>query len=185
VKVTPLRLDGLRLVEPDVFTDHRGAFFEAYHAKRYAEGGIADHFVQDNASVSGKGVLRGLHFQYPNGQAKLVSVLQGEVFDVAVDVRRGSPTFGQWIGVTLSSENRHQLYVPSGFAHGFLVLSPTAIFAYKCTHFYDPTCERTLRWDDPAVGIQWPSSDPIMTARDRSAPALADIPREQLPGGET
>jgi dTDP-4-dehydrorhamnose 3,5-epimerase len=181
MKVTSLRLSGVRLIEPVVFADHRGAFFETYHARRYAEHGITDTFVQDNTSISTQGVLRGLHFQYPGGQGKLVSVLLGEVFDVAVDVRRNSRTFGQWLGVTLSSENRHHLYVPEGFAHGFVVTSPTAIFAYKCTRFYDPRSERTIRWNDPAIGIDWPVADCIMTDRDRNAPLLADIPAEHIP----
>jgi dTDP-4-dehydrorhamnose 3,5-epimerase len=183
VKVKRLELEGLRLVEPDVFADHRGVFFESYHAQRYADHGITTAFVQDNTSVSGRGVLRGLHFQQPNGQAKLVSVLEGEVFDVAVDVRPSSPTFGKWLGATLSSANRHQLYVPPGFAHGFLVLSSIAVFAYKCSAFYQAASERTVRWDDPALGIDWPLSEVILNERDRSAPALREIPRDQLPSG--
>jgi dTDP-4-dehydrorhamnose 3,5-epimerase len=167
-------LDGVILVEPDVHGDTRGYFLETWHARRYAEGGIAVDFVQDNASRSVRGTLRGLHYQEPDAQGKLVRVAVGAVFDVAVDVRRGSPGFGRWYGVELSSENHRQLWVPPGFAHGFCVLSEYADFVYKCTAYYSPTSERALRWDDPDIGIEWPIRDPILSAKDRAAPRLRD-----------
>jgi dTDP-4-dehydrorhamnose 3,5-epimerase len=181
VKVTPTLIPEVRLIEPDIWPDERGRFFESFSEKRYADRGIVGPFVQDNVSVSRRGVLRGLHFQHPHGQGKLVGVLSGEVFDVAVDIRRGSPDFGRWVGVSLSSENGHQLYVPPGFAHGFLVLSESAVFSYKCTDYYDRSAEGTVRWDDPALGITWPLRDVIMASRDRSAPLLESIPDSDLP----
>jgi dTDP-4-dehydrorhamnose 3,5-epimerase len=181
MKVTPTRLPEVLLVEPRVFRDARGAFFETWAAARYAEAGIPGPFVQDNISRSTRGVLRGLHLQHPHGQGKLVSALDGEVFDVAVDVRTSSRTFGQWVGVTLSCENGLQLWIPPGFAHGFCVLSEEATFHYKCTDAYHPECESTVRWDDPAIGIEWPVTEPILNEKDRGAPVLAEIPREKLP----
>jgi dTDP-4-dehydrorhamnose 3,5-epimerase len=156
VNVTKTPLDGVLLIEPRVFQDPRGAFFEAFNARRYADAGIPGPFVQDNISVSARGVLRGLHFQHPFAQGKLVQVLRGAVFDVAVDIRRGSPTFGRWFGQYLSSENRLQLFIPAGFAHGFLSLCDDTLFTYKCTERFHPEAERTIRWDDPAIGIAWP-----------------------------
>ena len=160
-------LSGVIIVEPDVFGDARGFFMETYHAKKYAEGGIREAFVQDNFSRSVRNTLRGLHYQYPNAQGKLVSVVSGEVFDVAVDIRKGSPHFGKWFGVRLSEENKKQVYVPSGFAHGFCVLSETAEFVYKCTTFYSPKDERGILWNDPAIGIRWPVSEPILSEKDQ------------------
>jgi dTDP-4-dehydrorhamnose 3,5-epimerase len=153
---------------------------ETYHARRYAEAGLDVAFVQDNLSYSRRGTLRGLHYQNPHAQGKLVYVLEGEVFDVAVDIRAGSPTFGQHLGTVLSAENRRQLYVPPGFAHGFCVTSPTALLAYKCTDFYDAAAEGCVLWNDPALGIDWPVSDPLLSDKDRRAPKLGDVPRERL-----
>jgi len=181
MNVVPTELPGVLLVQPAVARDGRGFFFEAYSAERYAAAGIPDVFVQDNVSRSPRGVLRGLHFQHPHGQAKLVQVLSGEVFDVVVDVRSGSPTFGRWIGRCLSSENKHQLYIPAGFAHGFLVTSDEALFAYKCTDYYAPAAERAVRWDDPAIGIEWPAAVETVSARDREAVTLDHMPPEWLP----
>lgn len=179
--VTELDLPGVLLIEPRVFTDERGAFFESWHADRYREAGIHGDFVQDNLSVSRCGVLRGLHFQEPYGQAKLVSVLRGEVYDVAVDVRVGSPTFGRSTAVTLSDAEPRQLFVPAGFAHGFLVLSDEAVFSYKCTELYHPEAEQAVRWDDPDLAIAWPEAAPVLSPKDRAAPRLRDIPESRLP----
>lgn len=169
------------MIEPRVYRDDRGAFFEAWHEQRYAALGINESFVQDNISRSGYGVLRGLHFQHPHGQGKLVQVLEGEVFDVAVDVRAGSPRFGRWAGVTLSSDNGLQCWIPQGFAHGFCVTSDRAVFAYKCTDYYDPDSEHTLRWNDPDVGIGWPVDRPEMSPKDREGVLLRDLDPDQLP----
>jgi dTDP-4-dehydrorhamnose 3,5-epimerase len=184
VKVTPTALPEVLLVEPTVFGDARGYFFESYSARRYAEAGITATFVQDNVSRSRRGVLRGLHYQHPHGQGKLVGVLEGEVFDVAVDVRRGSPTFGRWVGECLSAENKRQLYLPPGFAHGFLVTSEDALFAYKCTDYYHPEAERSIRWDDGRIGIEWPVEGPVVSAKDHVAVTLDAIPAEFLPAFE-
>jgi dTDP-4-dehydrorhamnose 3,5-epimerase len=181
MKVTPTTLLDVLLVEPKVFGDTRGYFFESYNARRYAEAGIAATFVQDNVSLSQRGVLRGLHFQHPYGQGKLVGVLKGEVFDVAVDVRRGSPTFGRWVGECLSAENMRQLYLPPGFAHGFLVTSDEALFAYKCTEYYHPEAERSIRWDDARIAIDWPVDGPVVSAKDHVAVTLDAMPAEFLP----
>jgi dTDP-4-dehydrorhamnose 3,5-epimerase len=153
---------------------------ETWNKARYEEAGIRAEFVQENLSFSQQGVLRGLHFQNPNPQGKLVSVLQGEVYDVAVDIRTGSPTFGQWEAVTLSAENRRQFYVPPGFAHGFCVTSETALFAYKCTDFYDPQAEGCIRWDDPDLAIDWPVSQPELSAKDAAGVRLSDLPESRL-----
>lgn len=180
MKVTPGELDGLLLLEPNVFGDARGFFMELWHRDRYREAGIPGEFVQDNISSSRRGSVRGLHFQNPTAQAKLVWAIQGEIYDVAVDLRRGSPTFGRWQAVTLSSENRLQFYIPPGFAHGFAVLSDVALFAYKCSDFYAPQHERAVAWNDPDIGIPWPVSDPVLSAKDQRAPRLRDIPPERL-----
>jgi dTDP-4-dehydrorhamnose 3,5-epimerase len=180
MKVSATPLPGVLLIEPDVHRDERGYFLETFSADRYAAAGVAGPFVQDNLSYSRIGVLRGLHVQHPNGQAKLGWVIRGEVFDVAVDVRVGSPTFGQWYGDHLSAENGRQLYLPSGFAHGFVVLSEDALFAYKCTAYYDRSSERTIRWDDPAIGIRWPIVPKQLTPRDRDASTLESL-RPSLP----
>jgi dTDP-4-dehydrorhamnose 3,5-epimerase len=179
IETTPLA--GVLHIKPDVYGDARGYFLESWNRRRYAEIGLDRDFVQDNLSLSRRGILRGLHFQNPGPQGKLVQVLQGEVFDVAVDIRLGSPTFGQWYGAWLSEENHHQLYVPEGFAHGFCVTGDTALFSYKCTDFYNPAAEFSLRWDDPEVGITWPIDDPALSAKDQAARFLKDFPRDALP----
>ena len=168
------------VVEPDVFRDPRGFFLETYHAQKYRDGGITPTFVQDNHSRSVRGSLRGLHAQLNHPQGKLVRVLQGEIYDVAVDVRRGSPTFGRWIGVTLSAENFRQCYIPIGFVHGFCVTSETAEVEYKVTDLYDPSGEITLIWNDPALGIPWPITDPVLSAKDARGLTLAEL-TERLP----
>ncbi len=174
MKVTPLELPGLLLLEPKVFGDDRGFFMELFHARRYADLGVPGPFVQDNYSRSGRGTLRGLHFQEPQGQGKLVQVLAGSVYDVAVDVRRGSPTFGKWAAAELSSENRRQLWIPPGFAHGFCVLSESADFHYKCTTLYAPETERAIAWNDPDLAIPWPVREPILSGKDARAARLKD-----------
>jgi dTDP-4-dehydrorhamnose 3,5-epimerase len=182
MKVTELSLPGVLLVEPKVHGDARGFFVELFHEGRYREHGIVDPFLQDNLSLSRRGVLRGLHFQNPTPQGKLVSVLSGEVFDVAVDVRVGSPTFGKWTAAILSETNKHQLWVPGGFAHGFVVLSEQALFAYKCTNLYRPEAEHVVLWSDPAIGIEWPLKEPpSLSARDEKALPLHEIAHDKLP----
>ncbi|WP_447979115.1 dTDP-4-dehydrorhamnose 3,5-epimerase [Candidatus Nitrospira bockiana] len=172
---------GLILVEPDVFGDPRGYFLETYHAKKYAEAGIPGPFVQDNFSHSVRGTLRGLHYQKRRPQGKLVYVVEGAVFDAVVDLRAGSPTFGRWFGVELSTENKRQLYVPPGFAHGFCVVSERASFAYKCTDFYAPQDEGGVLWNDAAIGIRWPVTQPLLSVKDQGFKCLADIPESDLP----
>jgi dTDP-4-dehydrorhamnose 3,5-epimerase len=174
-------LPGVLVIEPKVFGDERGFFMESWNGRRYGEVGLPSSFVQDNLSFSAHGVLRGLHFQNPQPQGKLVSVLQGEVFDVAVDVRVGSPTFGEWTGTTLSAENKRQFYIPPDFAHGFVVTSEAALFFYKCTDYYAPASEVTILWNDPDIGIEWPIAQPILSDRDRVAPPLREIPEDALP----
>ena len=175
-------LAGLLIFEPIVFGDARGFFMELWNQRRYGEAGLGVTFVQDNISVSRRGILRGLHFQNPRPQGKLVSVLQGEVFDVALDIRRGSPTFGKWHATVLSGENKRQFFLPPGFAHGFLVLSETAMFHYKCTEFYSPQDELTIRWDDPRIGIEWPVKEPILSDKDGRGLLLRDVPFDRLFG---
>lgn len=177
----PASIEGLVIIEPSVFGDERGFFMEAYSRDRYAAAGLPQEFVQDNVSLSGRGILRGLHLQHPNGQGKLCQVLEGEVFDVAVDVRVGSPTFGRWEGVTLSSENKRQFYVPAGFAHGFCVLSERALFSYKCTDFYSAESELGVAWNDPDIGIDWPIDAPKLSVKDAKNPGLNEIPMGELP----
>ncbi|NJD07974.1 MAG: dTDP-4-dehydrorhamnose 3,5-epimerase [Methylococcaceae bacterium] len=175
-------LPGVLLITPKVFGDHRGFFQESWNRRVFADAGLDLDFVQDNLSFSARGILRGLHFQNPNGQGKLVHVLQGEVYDVAVDIRRGSPHFGRWFGVRLSADNHLQMYVPPGFAHGFCVLSETALFAYKCTEFYDPAAEHSLRFDDPDLAIDWPLEQaPTLSGKDQAARRLKDFPEDLLP----
>jgi dTDP-4-dehydrorhamnose 3,5-epimerase len=182
MKVTPqVELPEVLLIEPQVFGDERGFFKETFHADRYREAGMPLSFVQDNVSRSRHGILRGLHLQNPYTQGKLVSVMEGEVFDVAVDVRVGSPNFGKWVGVTLSAQNHRQLYVPPGFAHGFLVTSEFALFVYKCTDLYHPECELGVAFDDPALSISWPVPAPIVGDKDRKNLALAKIDQAKLP----
>ena len=180
--MTETKLEGVLVLEPRVFADERGAFVETWNAERYAALGIEGPFVQDNVSVSKRGVVRGLHFQNPNPQGKLVSVLHGAVYDVAVDLRVGSETFGEWVGVELSAENGRQMWIPEGFAHGFQALADGTVFSYKCTAYYSPADERSLRWDDPALGIAWPLAEPIVSAKDAAAPVLMGLPEEQLFG---
>ena len=180
MKVTTCDLQGLLIIEPDVFGDNRGYFMESWNRQRYRAAGLDFDFVQDNFSLSRRGTLRGLHFQNPLAQGKLVSVLQGEVFDVGVDIRRSSPTFCRWFGMTLSTENKRQFFLPPGFAHGFLVLSEMALFHYKCTDYYSPKAEQGFRWDDPEVGIKWPVENPILSQRDAAAPRLKALPPEKL-----
>ncbi len=181
MRVSETALSGVLIIEPRVFEDARGFFLETWQQARYRECGLPAHFVQDNLSSSMRGTLRGLHFQNPNAQGKLVYVLQGEVFDVAVDIRVGSPTFGRWVGVVLSENNRRQLYIPEGFAHGFCVLSETALFAYKGTDFYTPQAERGILWNDPDIGIGWPIRTPLLSAKDAAYPMLREMPLEWLP----
>lgn len=169
------------LVEPDVHRDQRGEFLETYQRQRYLDYGIPDHFVQDNVSYSRRRVLRGLHYQLGRPQGKLVWVVYGEIFDVGVDIRRGSPTFGKCASFMLSSQNQRQVYFPVGFAHGFCVTSDRAIVAYKCTDYYEPKDERGLRWDDPSLGIDWPVADPIISDKDREFPFLEKVSVEDLP----
>jgi dTDP-4-dehydrorhamnose 3,5-epimerase len=173
-------IPGLLILDPKVFGDARGFFMETWNRQRYREAGIEADFVQDNLSFSRRGTLRGLHFQNPTPQGKLLQVLQGEVFDVAVDIRRSSPTFGRWHGLMLTSENKRQFYIPPGFAHGFVVVSETALFHYKCTNLYWPKDEMALLWNDPEVGIQWPLKDPLLSERDARALPLRQLPPERL-----
>lgn len=181
MKVVSTKLDGVLILEPRVFGDHRGYFLESYQHRRYQDAGVDVTFVQDNISLSVKNTLRGLHYQYPGGQAKLVQVLQGEIYDVAVDTRSGSPTFGQWVGATLSADNHRQFFIPAGFAHGFCVLSESALFMYKCSAYYAPEDEGGIRWNDPELGIHWPIRTPILSERDQTLPHLATIASQDLP----
>lgn len=181
MNVVETNLPGVVVFEPRVFGDERGFFMETWNRDRYEKAGLPLDFVQDNLSFSAGGVLRGLHFQNPDSQGKLVYVLQGEVYDVAVDIRAGSPAFGEWTAVTLSSENKRQLYLPEGFAHGFLVTSDTALFAYKCTARYNAEAEASVLWNDPEIGIQWPIETPTLSDKDRTAPPLREMPAERLP----
>jgi dTDP-4-dehydrorhamnose 3,5-epimerase len=173
LKTIATELEGLLIIEPDVFTDKRGFFTETFQARKYSEAGITPEFVQDNLSCSTRGTLRGLHFQINHPQAKLVHVISGEIFDVAVDLRPGSPTFAQWKSITLSSTNHRQLYIPEGFAHGFYVLSDTAYFAYKCTTFYAPDDEGGILWSDPDINIHWPAGNRLVSDRDLRLPCLS------------
>ena len=168
MKIKETELDGVVIIEPDVFKDQRGYFMETYQRESYADAGIVTDFIQDNLSFSRKGTLRGLHYQHPHDQAKLVHVILGEVFDVAVDIRRESPTFGKWIGQYLSHENKNQIFVPEGFAHGFCVLSDTALFHYKCSDFYALECEGGLLWSDPDLAVDWQLDSPIISKKMRS-----------------
>jgi dTDP-4-dehydrorhamnose 3,5-epimerase len=180
VKFTETELAGVILVQPDVFEDARGLFLETYHERKYKEAGIPGPFVQDNFSYSVKGTLRGLHYQLSHAQGKLVAVTEGAIFDVAVDIRRGSPTFGQWVGVELSAKSRHQLYVPPGFAHGFCVTSERAGVMYKVTDFYSPKDERGVIWNDPTIGVQWPTREPLLSPKDQGYRSIA-LMTDELP----
>ena len=180
MQIIETRLPGLVIIEPKVFGDARGFFVETWNAPRYQSAGIDLGFVQDNLSFSQRGTLRGLHYQNPDPQGKLVSVLQGEVFDVAVDIRLGSPTFGQWVSVLLSADNKRQFYIPPGFAHGFCVTSETALFAYKCTATYNPQADGGVLWSDPDLGIDWPVDRPVLSDKDQRAPRLKDTSPDRL-----
>jgi dTDP-4-dehydrorhamnose 3,5-epimerase len=169
------------LIKPQVFGDERGYFQETFNAERYAAAGIGVTFVQDNLSRSRQGTLRGLHLQHPHAQGKLVSVIEGEVFDVAVDVRVGSPTFGRFVAALISAQNHHQLYVPPGFAHGFCVTSESALFSYKCSDLYHPECELGIAWNDPQLAIPWPVENPLVGAKDQKNLPLAHIDPAKLP----
>src|SRR6202171_1621663 len=175
MKVLATEIPDVLVLEPKLLGDQRGFFLEAFHAQRYAEHGIPGPFVQDNLSRSGFGVIRGLHLQNPSTQGKLVSVLRGQVLDVAVDVRVGSPTFGRHVKVELSEENRRQLWIPRGFAHGFVVLSETADFHYRCDEFYSPSDESVIKWDDPELGIDWGHDSPTVSQRDRNGRTLSQL----------
>lgn len=176
MKVEKTKLDGVLLVTPQVFGDDRGFFMETYNLEKALEQGLPGNFVQDNHSKSAHGVLRGLHYQSPQWQGKLVRTVQGEIFDVAVDIRDGSPTYGEWVGFFLNDENKQQLYVPEGFAHGFCVTSETAEVVYKCTSLYAPEQEGSLLWNDPDIGIEWPIEKPILSAKDEVGVPLAELP---------
>ena len=178
MRITPLDIPGLLLIEPKLSRDQRGIFCETFHEQRYAEAGITERFVQDNYSRSVRGTLRGLHYQEPHAQGKLVMVLEGAVYDVVVDIRKGSPAFGTWHGVELTSDNCRQLYVPPGCAHGFCVISEQAGFLYKCTEFYSPKDERGIKWNDPTLGISWPVPAPILSAKDEAYRMLAQMDDE-------
>ena len=181
MNIIKTNLEGVLLIEPKVFGDQRGFFLETFQADRYRQSGIDVNFVQDNLSHSSCGVLRGLHYQLNFPQAKLVSVICGEVFDVVVDIRKGSPSYGQWYGAVLSGDNHRQLYVPHGFAHGFCVLSETVDFQYKCTDYYHPEDEIGVIWNDPDIGIEWPIKDPVLSEKDRGLSRLVDLEQAQLP----
>lgn len=181
MKVLKTSLPGVFILEPRVFEDKRGFFMETYHQNRYGQIGLDCPFVQDNLSHSLRGILRGLHYQLKHPQAKLVQVIKGTVFDVTVDIRHGSPSFGQWTGVYISDENRHQIFIPEGFAHGFCVLSETADVVYKCTDFYAPDDEEGILWSDPGLRIDWTIADPLLSDKDSQYPCLSDVPPECLP----
>ena len=174
-------LSDLVVIEPKVFADSRGFFMEIFHAKKFLCAGIEANFVQDNHSVSEKGTLRGLHYQLPHAQGKLVRVTEGSVFDICVDIRHGSPTFGRWFGIEISAENKKELWIPPGFAHGFCVTSRKASFLYKCTDYYTPSAEHTLLWNDPELNINWPLENPILSEKDTRGLPLKNIPPESLP----
>lgn len=180
MNVTATNIPSLLMLTPRVFADERGTFFESWSASRYAEAGVPEQFVQDNVSRSHRGVLRGLHYQHPRAQGKLISVLEGSIFDVAVDIRVGSPTFGEWVGVTLSADNQRQLYIPPGCAHGFQALSDDTLVLYKCTDYYDQASEHSVLWSDEDLAIDWPLP-PLLSPKDSKGLRLRDMPREALP----
>ncbi len=181
MNVKETKLPGVLVLEPNVFSDERGFFLETWQSKRYEKIGIRGPFVQDNISSSKKDVLRGLHYQYPQSQGKLLQVLSGQVVDVAVDIRVGSPTFGQWVSAVLSDANHKQMYIPPDFAHGYCVTSETAVFSYKCTDFYNPTTEHGIIWNDPDLNIEWPIKEPVISAKDINYSRLKEIAPEKLP----
>lgn len=181
MKTIPTSIEGILIIEPDVYKDHRGFFMETYHQKRYHEAGMNPVFIQDNLSFSEKGTLRGLHYQIENPQAKLVQVISGEIYDVAVDIRHESPGFGRWVGIHLSDQNNRQLFIPEGFAHGFCVLSDTALFSYKCSRLYTPNDESGILWSDPDLKIDWPITSPTISDKDRRYPVLSEVKPNRLP----
>ncbi len=181
MKIMQTDLPGCVVIEPRVFGDERGFFYESWNHSRFREAGIDATVVQSNVSQSTRGVLRGLHYQWPNPQGKLVSVLEGEVYDVAVDVRRGSPHFGRWTAAMLTADNKRHFWIPEGFAHGFVVVSERATFTYLCTALYDAPADAGIRWNDAAIGIDWPVAHPILSGKDERAPFLAEIAPERLP----
>lgn len=181
MKVIQTPLPGALIIEPQVFGDSRGFFYESYNEAKYREAGIDRRFVQSNVSRSAQGVLRGLHYQWPHPQGKLVSVLEGEVYDVAVDIRQGSPAFGQSFGVMLTADNHRHFWIPEGFAHGFCVVSEYATFSYQCTALYDPKADAGIRWDDADLGIDWPLSAPLLSDKDSRATLLKDVTPDRLP----
>lgn len=181
MKVIETDLPGCLVFEPQVFGDERGFFYESFNLDKFADVGLRPEFVQGNVSSSVRGVLRGLHYQCPNPQGKLVSVLEGEVWDVAVDIRRGSPDFGRWTATVLSADNKRHFWIPEGFAHGFVTLSERAVFTYLCTATYDRAADAGIRWDDSRLAIDWPVGTPLLSAKDAAAPFLADVPAERLP----
>ena len=181
MKLIQTTLPGCVVIEPKVFGDERGYFYEGFNTARFAAVGLNLSFVQSNVSRSAHGVLLGLHYQWPNPQGKYVSVLDGEVYDVAVDIRRGSPTFGEWTAAILSADNKRHFWIPPGFAHGFAVLSENATFCYQCTTAYDAAADAGIRWDDPAIGVDWPISEPSLSGKDAVAPLLANISLDRLP----
>jgi dTDP-4-dehydrorhamnose 3,5-epimerase len=181
MKVVQTDLPGCLILEPQVFADSRGFFYESFNRDKLAAIGLDLDFAQGNVSSSSRGVLRGLHYQWPNPQGKLVSVLEGEVWDVAVDIRRGSPNFGRWTAAVLNAENKRHFWIPEGFAHGFAVLSERALFTYLCTASYDRAGDAAVRWDDPQLAIDWPVSAPLLSEKDANAPLLGDVPPERLP----
>lgn len=181
MKIVETILPGCVVIEPDVFGDARGFFYESYNAEKYKSAGFDLNFVQSNVSRSAHGVLRGLHYQFPNPQGKLVSVVEGEVYDVAVDIRTGSPTFGRWTAAVLSAQNKRHFWIPEGFAHGFAVLSDFATFSYQCTALYDRAADAGIRWNDGDIGIDWPIGAPQLSDKDQKAPFLRDVPRDKLP----
>ena len=181
MKVIETTLPGALILEPQVFGDARGFFYESYNEAKYRAAGIDHHFVQSNVSRSARGVLRGLHYQWPDPQGKLVSVLEGEVYDVAVDIRIGSPTFGRWAAVMLTADNKRQFWIPEGFAHGFCVVSEYATFVYQCTALYDRSADAGVRWNDAQLAIDWPVAEPLLSDKDKIAPFLAEVPADKLP----
>lgn len=180
MEIIKTEFPGLILIKPQIFGDSRGYFYESWNKERYENAGITEDFVQDNVSYSSRSVLRGLHYQKPYTQGKLVSVLMGEVWDVVVDLRRSSPTFGKWQGFTLTGERKEQLYVPYGFAHGFCVLSETALFQYKCTDKYSPESERGIMWNDPTLAIPWPMREPLISDKDKMHPSFIELTNDLL-----
>ncbi len=180
MNISKCDIEGLAILEPKVFGDSRGFFLELWSQPRFEAAGLPADFQQDNMSYSRRGILRGLHYQNPNPQGKLITVLEGEVFDVAVDLRRSSKTFGKWHSLILSGENKKQFYLPPGFAHGFQVLSEAALFFYKCSQPYSPKDEMSVRWDDPALAIPWPLKDPVLSDKDRKGLLLRDVPADRL-----